>query len=102
MKNNPDQPYFLGEVRYIPDGLAVVYDLESFSKFAKQPGASQFVPRLLNRVIQAVTEVITGAPTFWDESDQTAPPGTFPEINGLLQRKYLGDGELLDSIREFN
>jgi hypothetical protein len=47
------------------DGIAVIFDLQGFSKFANQPDVHDFVPRYLNTVIGAVETCIFGGEAYW-------------------------------------
>jgi hypothetical protein len=87
-RKGSESPRFGKAVEFIPDAMAVVYDLDSFTKFANQPDAARFVPALLNEVSNAITTLISGGKAYWDGID-------WHPLEGLLQRKFLGDGELL-------
>ncbi len=69
-------------------GIALVYDLEGFSAFFNQPDMQDYVPKFINHVSQAVSQVIFGGEAYWlpfknkSESALLAP----------VHEKYLGDG----------
>lgn len=88
--SNTSVPYFSDQIRFIPDAFALVYDLEGFSRFANQPDAARYVPRLLNVITSIFTDAIAGGNFWWDARTRGWSP-----IPGLLQRKFLGDGELI-------
>jgi class 3 adenylate cyclase len=72
------------------NGLAMIFDLEGFSKFFNQPDVHEYVPTYLNLVIDAVERCIFGGPTVWTtEGDDVKPLGILP-----IHRKFLGDGML--------
>jgi class 3 adenylate cyclase len=87
---NVTAPYFSKDVRFIPDAFAMIYDLEAFSRFANQPDAARYVPRVLNIVTSIISDTIRGGSVWWESTARD-----WPKIDGLLQRKFLGDGELL-------
>lgn len=70
-------------------GLALIYDLEGFSKFFNQPDVQDYVPKFLNHVSQAVSVVLLGGTAYWDSSYQKYHAQQAP-----IHEKFLGDGML--------
>jgi class 3 adenylate cyclase len=89
---NTNPTYFAKDIRFIADAFALIYDLEAFSQFANQPDAARYVPRVLNIVASVFTDAIAGGLLWWEH---TSEDYSWPPVAGLLQRKFLGDGELL-------
>jgi len=71
--------------------LALVYDLEGFSKFVNQPDVDLFVPRFFNHVSSAIATVIYGGFPYWLPEEEREEWGEFREP---VHEKYLGDGAL--------
>jgi hypothetical protein len=72
------------------NGMAVIFDLQGFSKFANQPDVHEFVPRYLNAVIAAVEACIFGGRAYWlPEPENYQPIFVLP-----VHRKFVGDGML--------
>jgi class 3 adenylate cyclase len=72
------------------NGLAMIFDLQGFSKFANQPDVHVFVPRYLNAVIAAVETCISGGEAYWlSKPEQYLPMFILP-----VHRKFMGDGML--------
>jgi len=72
------------------NGIAVIFDLQGFSKFANQPDVHEFVPRYLNAVIRAVETCIFGGDAYWLKE-----PEDYQHIFVLpVHRKFMGDGML--------
>ena len=71
------------------NGIALIYDLEGFSRFFNQPDIHEYIPKYLNHVIGAVENAIYGGVNdFIDETDHKILP-FLPE-----HRKFMGDGSL--------
>lgn len=72
-------------------GLALVYDLEGFSKFFNQPDVQDYVPQFINTVSAAVSVTLFGGDAYWlgDENKMYKPLSIRP-----LHEKFLGDGAL--------
>lgn len=72
------------------NGIAVIFDLQGFSKFVNQPDVHDFVPRYLNTVITAVETCVFGGKAYWlKEPEDYAPMFILP-----VHRKFMGDGML--------
>ncbi len=70
-------------------GLALIYDLEGFSKFFNQPDVQDYVPKFLNHLSQAMSVVLLGGTAYWDSLNPKYPPLSAP-----IHEKFLGDGML--------
>ena len=72
------------------NGIAMIFDLEGFSKFFNQPDIHEYIPKYLNHVLQAVDVCIFGGRKFW------LPDQPKLDRTDLLpvHRKFLGDGVL--------
>lgn len=71
-------------------GIALIYDLEGFSKFFNQPDVQHYVPDFLNQINDAISRVFSGELNYWDSEDES-------HIQSLLypvHEKFLGDGAL--------
>ena len=71
-------------------GLAVIYDLADFTLFFNQPDAQPFIGQYLNRITGEISTIIAGGKPSWEGQEALDPLKL-----SLLQRKFLGDGELL-------
>ena len=71
------------------NGIALIFDLEGFSKFFNQPDVHEYIPTYLNIVTDAVESCIFGGKCYWSGSE---------ELNVLqidpVHKKFLGDGVL--------
>ena len=70
-------------------GVAMLYDLEGFSKFFNQPDVQDYVPKFLNHVSQAVSIAIFGGSAYW-----LPTPRTYTSLLAPIHEKFLGDGML--------
>jgi len=71
-------------------GVALVYDLEGFSRFFNQPDVNNYVPKFLNKVNEALGTVIFGGEAYWTPDKTTLSPLATP-----VHEKFLGDGALI-------
>jgi hypothetical protein len=71
--------------------VALIYDLEGFSKFVNQPDVESYVPRFLNHVSGAMAIVIHGGLPYWLPDED---PETYPPLRKPAHEKFLGDGAL--------
>lgn len=73
--------------------IVLIFDLDGFSKFFSHPDVNQYVPKLLNLILQEIDATIKGENPYWavdiDEEPMEIQP--FPE---LIHSKFLGDGAL--------
>jgi class 3 adenylate cyclase len=81
---------FKGQASLAKHGIAVIFDLEDFSKFFNQPDVQDYIPVYLNKVIAAVEICLFGGEAPWRDKDKTIEPLTILPIH----RKFLGDGML--------
>ncbi|HJR05745.1 MAG TPA: hypothetical protein VJ842_00505 [Pyrinomonadaceae bacterium] len=72
------------------NGLALIYDLEGFSKFYNQPDVQDYVPKYFNEVSQAMSTLIYGGNAYWKPRTKEVPPLSITPIH----EKFLGDGAL--------
>lgn len=72
------------------NGIAVMFDLEGFSKFFNQPDVHEYIPVYLNKVIDAVETCFFGGELYWEVESKPLLPLHFLPIH----RKFLGDGML--------
>jgi class 3 adenylate cyclase len=70
-------------------GVAMIYDLEGFSKFFNQPDVQDYVPKFLNHVSQAVSIALFGGLAYWLDK-----PVTYSSLQAPIHEKFLGDGML--------
>jgi class 3 adenylate cyclase len=71
------------------NAVAVIFDLEGFSRFFNQPDAQIYVGAFINRVFGAVEKAIVGGPVFWKPSEII---DSLPVT--VAQAKFMGDGML--------
>jgi class 3 adenylate cyclase len=73
----------------VHEGIALIYDLEGFSRFFNQPDVQHYVPDFLNHINEAISNVFSGENVYWLEKDQHPGPLLHP-----VHEKFLGDGAL--------
>src|ERR1700737_5292163 len=88
---NPAKPAgtirFETKVARTYEAIALIYDLEGFSKFVNQPDAQNYVSKFFNHVSKAVEIVIYGGNAYWlDEK--------YSQVDEPIHQKFLGDGAL--------
>jgi class 3 adenylate cyclase len=66
-------------------GIALVYDLEGFSRFVNYPDVGRFIPRYLNHVSEAIQDIVHAG--HWSKNKYHPLPTPVHE-------KFLGDGAL--------
>lgn len=71
------------------NGIALVFDLEGFSKFFCQPDIQDYVPIYLNRIFEAVSICIFGGQEVWAHNKELTPL-SLPRP----AQKFMGDGAL--------
>jgi class 3 adenylate cyclase len=72
------------------NGLALIYDLEGFSKFYNQPDVQDYIPKYLNEVGQVISTIIYGGDSYWKPETKTVSSLSPAPIH----EKFLGDGAL--------
>jgi class 3 adenylate cyclase len=70
-------------------GVALVYDLEGFSKFFNQPDVQHYVPDFLNHINEALSGVFSGKNNYWEGDEEDSGSLLHP-----VHEKSLGDGAL--------
>jgi class 3 adenylate cyclase len=70
--------------------VALVYDLEGFSKFFNQPDVQHYVPLFLNRINSAMGAIIHGGMPYWQADAKHKMIALPPPVH----EKFLGDGAL--------
>ena len=71
-------------------GLVLIFDLEGFSNFFAQPDVQDYVPKYLNHIIEAISQIIYGGKSYWRDSPENMTPLPKP-----IHWKFLGDGLLV-------
>jgi class 3 adenylate cyclase len=79
---------FTGKASYPKNAVALLYDLEGFSRFFNQPDVQDYVPTFLNHVSAAVSVNLFGGDAYW--ANATIVP---LEIE-VAHEKFTGDGAL--------
>jgi|APEBP8051072661_1049379.scaffolds.fasta_scaffold00111_83 hypothetical protein len=74
------------------NSVALMYDLEGFSKFFNQPDVQDYIPSFLNHVSNAVSVCLYGGIAYWmdEEEDRTL---SALELR-VSHEKFMGDGAL--------
>ena len=73
MKNQTSTFSFTGKASYPKNAVALLYDLEGFSRFFNQPDVQDYVPTFLNYVSEAVGVNLFGGEAYW-ANDATIIP----------------------------
>jgi class 3 adenylate cyclase len=72
------------------NGLALIYDLEGFSRFFNQPDVQHYVPKFLNHVSTAIQTCLYGGLAYWSpNARELGPLRSVP-----IHEKFMGDGAL--------
>ncbi|OAI51914.1 hypothetical protein AYO46_00905 [Betaproteobacteria bacterium SCGC AG-212-J23] len=73
------------------NAIALIFDLEGFSRFFNQPDVSHYLAAFLNHVFGAVQLILKGGDAYW-----TTKPVVFNSLGfTILQEKFMGDGALI-------
>lgn len=80
---------FKGTASLPQQGIAVIFDLEGFSKFFSQPDVQEYVPKFLNIVLDAIEICFNGGTEYWKEKASNYSP-----LPAAVHSKFLGDGAL--------
>ena len=72
------------------NAIALVYDLQGFSKFFNQPDVQDYVPQFLNIVSKAMAIVIFGGTPYWSEEKENLEAVPLK----VIHEKFMGDGAL--------
>jgi class 3 adenylate cyclase len=80
---------FTGSASYPKNAVALLYDLEGFSRFFNQPDVQDYVPAFLNHVSGAMGVNLFGGDAYWAHNETIVPL----EIE-VAHEKFTGDGAL--------
>ena len=72
------------------NGIAVIFDLEGFSRFFNQPDAHEYIPIYLNIVTEAVETSYFGGTEYWIDKNEVGDALSILPVH----KKFLGDGAL--------
>lgn len=72
------------------NALALMYDLEGFSRFFNQPDVQDYVPAFLNYVSEAIALCLFGGVFYWMSDSKELNPLSFR----VVHEKFTGDGAL--------
>jgi class 3 adenylate cyclase len=89
MKSQTSTFSFTGKASYPKNAVALLYDLEGFSRFFNQPDVQDYVPTFLNYVSEAVGVNLFGGEAYWANNATICPL----EIE-VVHEKFTGDGAL--------
>ncbi|MBW8849296.1 MAG: hypothetical protein JF600_00820 [Xanthomonadales bacterium] len=74
------------------NSVALMYDLEGFSKFFNQPDVQDYIPSFLNHVSNAVSVCLYGGTAYWMDEDEHR---TLSALDlRVSHEKFMGDGAL--------
>lgn len=82
---------FSGKASHPKNALALIYDLEGFSKFFNQPDVQDYVPVFLNHVSQAMGVCLFGGDCYWAKKKVEVYK---PLVLRVVHEKFMGDGAL--------
>jgi hypothetical protein len=51
------------------NAIALIYDLEGFSKFFNQPDVQHYIPAFLNHVSHAISVCLYGGTSYWSPQE---------------------------------
>ena len=77
MKANPGRTktvQFDSTASHPKHGIAMIYDLEGFSRFFNQPDVQDYVPKFLNLVSEALSIAIYGGKAYWLPTAENLEP----------------------------
>jgi len=81
---------FTGEASLPKNALALIYDLEGFSRFFSQPDVQDYVPAFLNHVSEAVGISLFHGTAYWIDNGTRFKPLGYR----VVHEKFTGDGAL--------
>ena len=81
---------FSGKASHPKNALALMYDLEGFSRFFNQPDVQDYVPTFLNHVSDAMARCLFGGDYYWLADSEKIAPLSFR----VVHEKFTGDGAL--------
>ncbi|MCH8970315.1 MAG: hypothetical protein IIA66_14510 [Planctomycetes bacterium] len=87
---------FAGKASLSKNALALIYDLEGFSRFFNQPDVQDYVPVFLNHVSEAMAVCLFGSSSSRGDAYWNKLKGRPHKPLGLrvVHEKFLGDGAL--------
>ena len=81
---------FSSKASHPKNALALVYDLEGFSRFFNQPEVQDYVPSFLNHVSEAVSICLFEGEAYWREEEKV-----YKQLSiQIVHEKFIGDGAL--------
>jgi class 3 adenylate cyclase len=80
---------FTGKASYPKNAVALLYDLEGFSRFFNQPDVQDYIPAFLNLVSAAIGVNLFGGDAYWAHNATIDPL----KIE-VAHEKFMGDGAL--------
>ena len=81
---------FTGKASYPKNAVALLYDLEGFSRFFSQPDIQDYVPAYLNHVSAAIGVNLFGGEAYWVQNNAIIDPLKLEAAH----EKFTGDGAL--------
>lgn len=89
MKGQTSTFSFTGKASYPKNAVALLYDLEGFSRFFNQPDVQDYVPAFLNHVSAAMGVNLFGGEAYWSQNEAIDPLKV-----EVAHEKFTGDGAL--------
>jgi len=89
MKSHTSTFSFTGKASFPKNAVALLYDLEGFSRFFNQPDVQDYVPAFLNHVSAAMGVNLFGGVAYWAQNASIDPL----KIE-VAHEKFTGDGAL--------
>jgi len=81
---------FASKASHPKNAVALIYDLEGFSRFFNQPDVQTYVPAFLNHVSEAIAVCLYGGNGYWTGSKEE-----FGKLRlRVVHEKFMGDGAL--------
>ncbi|MCH8269591.1 MAG: adenylate/guanylate cyclase domain-containing protein [Planctomycetes bacterium] len=81
---------FAGQASHPKNALALIYDLEGFSRFFNQPDVQSYVPVFLNHVSEAMGVCLFGGNAYWLSRGNAIGSLSLR----VVHEKFMGDGAL--------
>ena len=81
---------FTSRASYPKNAVALLYDLEGFSRFFSQPDVQDYVPTFLNHVSAAIGVNLFGGEAYWVQDNAMIDPLKLE----VAHEKFMGDGAL--------
>ena len=89
MKSQTSTFSFTGRASHPKNAVALLYDLEGFSRFFNQPDVQDYVPAFLNHVSSAMGVNLFGGQAYWAHNATIDPLQV-----EVAHEKFMGDGAL--------